>query len=191
MPGDVPLNRMSTVDAIETAQEMSRTTYEQEEEMNQREREELEAALAESRKRVYMSADERLAEEASFEAHEPELKRPEDLEKWTRWAEAYADMHSRYTHPRAYENSCKPTSRRLPLCTSAREIGRQFGAGVQLYLDLMSFYLLICLLAGGLHAYVTYLNVRSRGTAVWEADGARAFVQRLPMLLLLTTNGAA
>jgi len=100
-------------------------------------------------------------------------------------------MHSRYTHPRAYENSCKPTSRRLPLCTSAREIGRQFGAGVQLYLDLMSFYLLICLLAGGLHAYVTYLNVRSRGTAVWEADGARAFVQRLPMLLLLTTNGAA
>jgi hypothetical protein len=46
MPGDVPLNRMSTADAIETAQEMSRTTYEQEEEMNQREREELEAALA-------------------------------------------------------------------------------------------------------------------------------------------------
>ena len=190
MPGGVALNRMSTADAIETAQEMSRTTFEQEEEMNQEERAQLEAALVESRKQVYMSADERMAEEASFEAHEPELKRPEDLEKWTRWAKAYADMHTRYTHPRAYSDSYKPTSRRLPLCTSAREIGRQFGAGVQLYLDLMSLYLLTCLLAGGLHAYSTYLNVRSRGTAVWEADGARAFVQKLPMLLLLTTNGA-
>ena len=158
--------------------------------MDREEQRQMEAALAESRKLAYMSADERQAEEASFESHEPELKKPNDLKKWKHWAKEYGDMHVRYTHPRVYGNSYKPTSKRLPLCTSAREIGRQFGAGVQLYLDLMCFYLCICLLNGGLYAYVTYRNVMSQGTAVWEAGGARAFVQKLPVLLLLTTNGA-
>ena len=168
------INRQSTTDAIETAQEMSRTSYAQEEAMDREEQRQMEAALAESRKLTYMSADERQAEEASFESHEPELKKPNDLKKWKHWAKEYGDMHVRYTHPRVYGNSYKPTSKRLPLCTSAREIGRQFGAGVQLYLDLMCFYLCICLLNGGLYAYVTYRNVMSQGTAV-----AAAIISRL------------
>ena len=61
MSGDVVLNRInrqSTTDAIETAQEMSRTTYVQEEAMGREEQRQIEAALAESRKLAYMSADD-------------------------------------------------------------------------------------------------------------------------------------
>ena len=81
--------------------------------MDREEQRQMEAALAESRKLAYMSADERQAEEASFESHEPELKKPNDLKKWKHWAKEYGDMHVRYTHPRVYGNSYKPTSKRL------------------------------------------------------------------------------
>ena len=45
------INRQSTTDAIETAQEMSRTSYAQEEAMDREEQRQMEAALTESRKR--------------------------------------------------------------------------------------------------------------------------------------------
>ena len=193
MSNEAQLARTSTAD-IGAALDMSRASYEQESQLSQRERDEIESATTESRKLIYVSAEERMAavqaQEATSEAHEPALKRPEDLEKWKHWAKAYADLHERFTHPRAYDDAYKPTHRRLPLCMSAREIGRQFGAGVQLYLDLMGLYFVICVLAGGLHAYVTYLNIMSQGVEVWENDEPRAFIRNLPMLLLLTTSGA-
>ena len=131
-----------------------RASQRHEAELDQLEQQQLENALAESQKLQYMSVEERMAageaQEAESEAREPPLERPEDLDKWKRWADAYADLHTRYTHPRTYDDTNTPTRRQLSLFTSAREISRQFGAGVQLYLDLMAFYLTACVLGGAM-----------------------------------------
>ena len=181
-------------ESMRAAERESMRAGEHEAALDRLEQEQLEDALAESQKLQYMSAEERMAagekQEAESEAREPPLERPEDLDKWKRWADAYADLHTRYTHPRAYDDTDKPTHRQLSLFTSAREIGRQFGAGVQLYLDLMAFYLTACVLGGALYAYVAYLNVHSQGKGVWQTDGPLAFFESIPLLLVLTTSGA-
>ena len=120
-------------------------------------------ALEESRSMALMSPEERCAaaevESRHIELAEPPLKTPEDVPLWHAWAEEHTEHHRRMVHPREYDQRGHPSSKPLSLWTSRREIGRQFGAGVELYLELLDLCLKACLFGGAVYAYSLHLNV--------------------------------
>ena len=124
---------------------------------------ELQEALEDSRNMALMSPEGRCAaaeEEARhIELAEPPLETPEDVPRWHNWAAKHAEHHRRMVHPREYNKRGHPSSRSLSLWTSRREIGRQFGAGVELYLELLDLCLKACLLGLCVYAYSLYLNL--------------------------------
>ena len=123
----------------------------------------LSEALEESRSMALMAPEERCAaaeaESRHIELAEPPLKTPKDVPLWHAWAKKHTEHHRRMVHPREYDQRGHPSSKPLSLWTSRREIGRQFGAGVELYLELLDLCLKACLLGGAVYAYSFYLNL--------------------------------
>ena len=123
----------------------------------------LSEALEESRCMALMAPEERCAaaeaESRHIELAEPPLKTPKDVPLWHAWAKKHTEHHRRMVHPREYDQRGHPSSKPLSLWTSRREIGRQFGAGVELYLELLDLCLKACLLGGAVYAYSLHLNV--------------------------------
>ena len=144
------------------------------------------------------------------DADEPPLSKPEDVDAWKCWAEAQAEPHRRQTHPRKLDaKTGRPTSTPLPLLrTSRRDLGRQFGAGVELYLDLLGLCLRACMVGMAVYAYSLYLNFERLNvpeeasgegeegtskvfsTAVRDAIISRDFLGAFPLLVTLTSSGA-
>lgn len=134
----------------------------------------LRVALETNRNMARVHPEERMAAARAESSHidlaEPPLKTPEDFRLWYAWAKEHTDQHRRMVHPREYDQRGRPSDKPLSLWTSRREIGRQFGAGVELYLELLDLCLKGCLLGAAVYAYSLYLNLE-QGLSMEVMDG--------------------
>jgi len=134
----------------------------------------LRVALETNRNMARVHPEERMAAARAESSHidlaEPPLKTPEDFGLWYAWAKEHTDQHRRMVHPREYDQRGRPSDKPLSLWTSRREIGRQFGAGVELYLELLDLCLKGCLLGAAVYAYSLYLNLE-QGLSMEVMDG--------------------
>lgn len=205
------LHRMATEERLSLAMMASEETATTEQlarrGLQAAEERQLQQALEESRNMALMDPQERIAAEEArlHEQEEPPLRTESDVAFYDRWLLKQAEIHSQNVHPREYDGHGRPSNNPLPLWTSRREIGRQFGAGVELYLGLLDLCLKACLLGGALYGYSLYLNLQHRtgldvevgsgevhvnSSAVFDLLYAQAFWRSLPLQLALTTAGA-
>ena len=137
-------------------------------------------ALETNRNMARVHPEERMAAARAESTHidlaEPPLKTPEDFRRWYAWAKKHTDQHRRMVHPREYDQRGRPSDKPLSLWTSRREIGRQFGAGVELYLELLDLCLKGCLLGAAVYAYSLYLNLE-QGLSMEVMDGSTGEVR--------------
>ncbi len=146
----------------------------------------------------------------SVEVDEPPLNTREDVRAWSQWAAEKVEPERRRTHPRVLNDNGQRTETPLPLfSTSRREIGRQYGAGVELYFDLLGLGLKTCLLGLAVYVYSLYLNVvrladpEQEGSGEWVGGAPKVFSTAvreaindhdwfgvLPLRLTLTSSGA-
>ena len=140
----------------------------------------LRVALERSRNMARVYPEQRIAAARDLEetsgTTEPPLKTPEDFRLWYAWAKKHTDQHRRMVHPREYDQRGRPSDKPLSLWTSRREIGRQFGAGVELYLELLNLCLKGCLLGAAVYAYSFYLNLE-QGLSMEVMDGSSGDVR--------------